>query len=83
MKKTLNDLLRKKLDIKPTLGYLLRKRLGRQGGVSMSCMSNLDYEINELHDTTRMSCEQIAESLHCPIEFVHDVVQYRWEETTA
>ena len=49
----------------------------------MSCMSNLDYEINELHDTTRMSCEQIAESLHCPIEFVHDVVQYRWEETTA
>jgi len=49
----------------------------------MSCMSNLDYEINELLDTTRMSCEEIAESLHCPIEFVNDVVQYRWEERTA
>lgn len=27
-KKTLNELFRKKLGIKPTLGYLLRKRLG-------------------------------------------------------
>jgi hypothetical protein len=28
-KKTLNDLLRKKLGLKPTLGYLLRKRLAK------------------------------------------------------
>lgn len=28
-KKTLNELLRKKLGLKPTLGQLLRKRLGR------------------------------------------------------
>lgn len=27
-KKTLNELFRKKLGLKPTLGYLLRKRLG-------------------------------------------------------
>jgi hypothetical protein len=28
-KKTLNELLRKRLGIKPTLGYLLRKRLAK------------------------------------------------------
>jgi hypothetical protein len=28
-KKTLNDLLRKRLGLKPTLGYLLRKRLAK------------------------------------------------------
>lgn len=28
-KKTLNELLRKKLGIKPTLGYLLRKMLAK------------------------------------------------------
>jgi len=49
----------------------------------MSYMSNLDYEINELLDTTRMSCEEIAESLRCPIQFVHDVVQQRWEAIIA
>jgi hypothetical protein len=49
----------------------------------MSYMSNLDYEINELLDTTLMSSEEIATALKCPIQFVHDVVQYRWEERTA
>jgi hypothetical protein len=29
MKKTLNELFRKRMGIKPTLGYLLRKRLSK------------------------------------------------------
>jgi hypothetical protein len=49
----------------------------------MSYMSNLDYEINELLDTTRMSCEEIASSLQCPIQLVHDVVEQRWNERIA
>ena len=49
----------------------------------MSYFSNLDYEINELLDTTRMSCEEIAASLQCPVQFVNDVVEQRWNERVS
>jgi hypothetical protein len=49
----------------------------------MSYMSNLDYEINELLDTTRMSCNEIAERLQCPVQLVNDVVEQRWNERIA
>jgi predicted XRE-type DNA-binding protein len=49
----------------------------------MSYMSNLDYEINELLDTTRMSCEEIATALQCPVQLVNDVVEQRWNERVS
>lgn len=49
----------------------------------MSYMSNLDYEINELLDTSRMNCKEIAERLECPIEIVWDIVDQRWNERIA
>lgn len=49
----------------------------------MSYMSNLDYEINELIDTTRLSCAEIAERLQCPVELVNAVVEQRWNERIA
>lgn len=61
----------------------LLNKVTAQGGVSMSYFSNLDYEINELLDTTRMSCEEIAASLQCPVQFVNDVVEQRWNERVS
>ena len=48
----------------------------------MSYMSNLDLEINDLLDNTRMSCNEIAEQLQCPVESVNSVVEQRWNEAT-
>ena len=47
----------------------------------MSAMKNLVIDIEELLDTTNMLCDEIALKLNCPVSMVHDVVEYRWQET--
>lgn len=49
----------------------------------MSYFSNLDLEINDLLDNTKWTCEEIANELRCPVEFVNDVVEQRWNERIA
>jgi len=47
----------------------------------MSKMAEIDYEIREALDTYRkLSCEEIACLLGIPLEFVHQVVEARWNE---
>jgi hypothetical protein len=42
-------------------------------------MSEIEIEINELLDTTVMLCEEIAEQVGCPVEFVEVIMQRRWD----
>jgi predicted XRE-type DNA-binding protein len=46
----------------------------------MSAMKNLYMEINELLDTTNLLCEDIAEKVSCPVSFVNDIVEQRWND---
>ena len=46
----------------------------------MSKMSQLDYEINELLDTTHLLCQEIADALACPLDMVETIVQQRFVE---
>ena len=41
-------------------------------------MSELEIEINEILDTTVMLCEEIAEQVGCPVEWVEKIVEKRW-----
>jgi hypothetical protein len=46
----------------------------------MAAMKELWEDIHYLLDTTKWSCEEIANSLKCPVEFVEEIVEQRWEE---
>ena len=41
-------------------------------------MADIDIVIRNLLDETVMSCAEIADQLDCPIEWVNDIVQERW-----
>ena len=43
-------------------------------------MSELEIEINGILDTTVMLCEEIAEQVGCPVEFVEKIVEKRWND---
>ena len=44
-------------------------------------MSEIEIEINELLDTTVMLCEEVAERVGCPVEWVEKIVEKRWNDT--
>jgi hypothetical protein len=51
----------------------------------MSKMSELDMlmpSIEKVLDTTILSCQEIADYLDIPVEYVNYVVALRWEELT-
>jgi hypothetical protein len=45
----------------------------------MGKMSEMNLEINDLLDSTKLSCEQIANQVGCPVEWVNEVVAERWD----
>jgi hypothetical protein len=49
----------------------------------MAALKVLWENINYLLDTTKWSCEEIATALNCPVEFVNEIVEQRWNERTA
>jgi hypothetical protein len=49
----------------------------------MAAMKELWEEINYLLDTTRWSCDEIANYCSCPVDWVNDIVEERWEERVA
>jgi hypothetical protein len=46
----------------------------------MGQMKHLWEDINYLLDTTKFSCEEIANSLSCPVDWVNEIVEQRWIE---
>ena len=49
----------------------------------MAAMKELWENINYLLDTTKWSCEEIANALKCPVDMVNGVVEERWKERIA
>ena len=49
----------------------------------MAAMKNLLEDINYLLDTTKWSIDEIANYLECPISWVNEVVEERWNEVTS
>jgi hypothetical protein len=43
-------------------------------------MKELWENINYLLDTTRWSIEEISNYLNCPVKWVEEVVEQRWQE---
>ena len=46
----------------------------------MSAVKELWEDIHYLLDTTKFSCEEIANTLKCPVEWVEEIVEQRWME---
>ena len=46
----------------------------------MAAMKELWEEINYLLDTTRWSCDEIANYCSCPVDWVNDIVEERWQD---
>lgn len=46
----------------------------------MGAVKEVWEDIHYLLDTTKFSCEEIANTLKCPVEWVEDVVEQRWME---
>jgi len=46
----------------------------------MAAMKDLWEEINYLLDTTKWSCEEISNYCGCPIDWVNEIVEQRWNE---
>jgi hypothetical protein len=46
----------------------------------MAAMKDLWEQINYLLDTTKWSCEEVANYVKCPVEVVDGIVEQRWEE---
>ena len=46
----------------------------------MAAMKELWEEINYLLDTTRWSCDEIANYCSCPVDWVDEIVEQRWME---
>jgi 8-oxo-dGTP pyrophosphatase MutT (NUDIX family) len=51
--------------------------------VYMAAMKELWEEINYLLDTTKWSCEEIANYCSCPVDMVNGIVEQRWNERVA
>jgi hypothetical protein len=51
--------------------------------VNMAAMKELWENINYLLDTTKWSCEEIANYLKCPVDMVNGIVEQRWNERIA
>lgn len=49
----------------------------------MSRMADLDLAIRELLDTTMLSCQEIAQEVGCPVEWVNSIVEQRWDTLLA
>lgn len=49
----------------------------------MSKMSDIDSSIHDLLDTTMMSCQEIADQIGCPVDWVHAIVEQRWDGLLA
>jgi hypothetical protein len=49
----------------------------------MSKMADIDLEIRNLLDTTMLSCEEIANQIGCPVDWVNLIVQERWDTLLA
>lgn len=49
----------------------------------MSRMSDIDLSIRDLLDTTMLSCQEIADEVGCPVDFVNVIVQERWDALLA
>ena len=47
----------------------------------MSAMKTLFTEIEELLETTNLLCDEIALQVNCPVNFVHDIVEARFNDT--
>jgi|APGre2960657423_1045063.scaffolds.fasta_scaffold93538_2 hypothetical protein len=45
----------------------------------MSKMADIDLSIRDLLDGTMLSCQEIADQVGCPVEWVNDIVQERWD----
>lgn len=45
----------------------------------MSKMADIDLSIRDLLDTTMLSCQEIADEVGCPVDFVNVIVQERWD----
>jgi hypothetical protein len=43
-------------------------------------MSEIEIQINEILDTSVMLCEEIAEQVGCPVEWVEKIVEKRWND---
>ena len=49
----------------------------------MSRMAEIDMMIRELLDTTMLSCQEIADQVDCPVDWVNGIVEKRWESLLA
>ena len=49
----------------------------------MAAMKELWEEINYLLDTTKWSCEEIANYCSCSVDMVNGIVEERWNERIA
>jgi predicted XRE-type DNA-binding protein len=46
----------------------------------MSKMAELNMDIHYLLDTTRMTCQEVADTLGCPVDWVNEIVEQRWQD---
>jgi hypothetical protein len=46
----------------------------------MAAMKEIWEDINYLLDTTKYSCQEIADTIGCPVEWVEEIVEERWIE---
>jgi hypothetical protein len=49
----------------------------------MSKMADIDLSIRDLLDGTMLSCQEIADQIGCPVDWVNDIVQERWDTLLA
>lgn len=49
----------------------------------MSGMKDLWEQINYLLDTTKWSCQEVANYLEVPVSWVNEVVEDRWKEAIS
>jgi hypothetical protein len=49
----------------------------------MGKMKELYENINYLLDNTLLSCSEIADELECPVDWVNEIVESRWEMITG
>jgi len=45
----------------------------------MSKMADIDLSIRDLLDGTMLSCQEIADQIGCPVDWVNDIVLERWD----
>jgi predicted XRE-type DNA-binding protein len=55
----------------------------RKVGIDMAAMKDLWEQINYYLDTTKWSCDEIANYLEVPVSWVNEIVEERWNEVTS